>query len=71
MKIKCKVCGKRFLPCKENVYQAFEPVPSLKALTEITRTYDVTDCPRCGCQQPLKVRMPIYKERKSNDESDA
>lgn len=60
MMCKCTVCRKRFVLNKENVYQASETLPFTKALSEIARVYDVTDCPKCGCQVLLKIRMPKF-----------
>lgn len=55
--MKCRICGKRFVPCKENVYQAREQMGVISALTTPYHIYDVIDCPRCGCQVNLSVRM--------------
>lgn len=56
--MKCKICGKRFVPTVEKLYQAREEGGTLSALTTPPHMYDVIDCPRCGCQHALKVRMP-------------
>lgn len=58
MKIKCNVCGKRFTPKYEAVYQTVEKQSWTQALTSTPKTYDVIDCPKCGCQKPLGIRMP-------------
>ena len=66
--MKCKVCRKWFVPTVDRVYQAREEIGgALAALSSVPRTYDVIDCPRCGCQHPLKVRMPKVKEGDANE----
>ena len=57
---KCNVCGKRFTLSKEHVYQVSEPQPVTKMLVDAVKVYDVMDCPQCGCQMLLKVRMPKF-----------
>ena len=71
MKTKCSVCGKRFMPDKEFVYLASEGVSVVDAFTRVKRVYDATDCPRCGCQQLLKIRVPKIEERKNEDEAES
>ena len=68
--MKCKVCGKRFTPTVERVYQASEEVTIFSALTTAPRVYDVMDCPQCGCQQLLKVRMPRFNVGSEVDEDE-
>lgn len=68
MKIKCGVCGKRFLPNKEAVYQTTESLSLGQVLTQVPKRYDVIDCPQCGCQQLLGIRMPKVAERVIEDE---
>lgn len=62
MKIKCKVCGKRYMPSKEIIYQVKEELSGLAALCATNKIYDATDCPRCGSQALIGSRVPIYKE---------
>ena len=52
--MKCGVCGKYFIPKKENVYLVAE---KKMFSTQQVETYDAIDCPRCGCQKVLKLRM--------------
>ena len=56
-KVKCKVCRTRFIPGKRAMYLASEKVGPLPALTTAARTYECFDCPRCGCQIAVNVRM--------------
>lgn len=56
--MKCKVCGKRFVLDSRLVYQVSDSISVVQALTAPQKTYDATDCPRCGCQLVLNVRMP-------------
>lgn len=54
----CSVCGYRFTPKKEEIYTAEEPRAFVEALTTPPTRFSATDCPRCGCQIPLAVRVP-------------
>ena len=54
----CSVSGYRFTPTKEEVYTAEEPRAFVEALTTPPTRFSATDCPRCGCQIPLAVRVP-------------
>lgn len=56
----CKVCGCRFEVKKENVYLAREPKAANDILTKPQYIFDVIDCPHCGCQVSLNIRMPRY-----------
>lgn len=56
--MKCAVCRKRFTVSKEHVYQASETI-----LIDVIKVYDVVDCPRCGCQKILAVRMPKFVKK--------
>jgi len=56
-KIKCSVCGQRFHIVKAQVYQAKETGGVIKALADGAKTFDVMDCPNCGCQKAICVRM--------------
>lgn len=71
MKLKCKVCGERFLPRKETTYQVQEELSGFAALSATNRIYDATDCPRCGRQHILGVRVPMYKERGIEHEAES
>ena len=59
---KCSVCGTKLLPQKESVYKVVEAVTALESLAKSRHVYDAIDCPRCGCQEVLKIRMPLYVE---------
>lgn len=60
-KNKCEICGKTFPLNKEYVYQIRKELPVLASLTEPAQTYDVIDCPFCGCQKILKTRYERIK----------
>lgn len=62
-KIKCEICGYKFLAKKENVYRTQEEsvVGNLLANRYI---WDTIDCPECGVQNILRIRTPKYKENK-------
>lgn len=57
MKIRCNVCKKKFEPKKENMYFAHEPQSMAESLTKIPYIYECFDCPTCGHQIKVSVRM--------------
>ncbi len=59
--MKCKVCGKRFKPKKENKYFAREATGVTNMLQPI-KTYECFDCPVCGCQNFVNIRMDEVRE---------
>ena len=54
--MKCKVCGKRFIPKKHKVYRVKESIGTFEALTKAAKTIECIDCPRCGTQRMLNIR---------------
>lgn len=52
------MCGYRFTPKKEEIYTAEEPRAFVEALTTPPTRFSAIDCPRCGCQIPLAIRVP-------------
>ena len=62
MKIKCQVCGKRFMPDKEKIYLVTNKSGGMMGSLTPTLVSDATDCPRCGCQRILFVRMPSLND---------
>ena len=68
-KMKCMVCGERFEPDRERTYQVQEVLTGLAALSGSTKIHDAIDCPRCGCQTILNIRLPVLEERSREDES--
>ncbi|MDD4511028.1 MAG: hypothetical protein PHY23_09030 [Oscillospiraceae bacterium] len=67
-KIKCKVCGTRFVGTKEALYLATEKTAVLTALTTPAKAFECFDCPKCGCQNAVNVRMAAVMD--SGDEED-
>lgn len=70
------MCGYRFTPKKEEIYTAEEPRAFVEALTTPPTRFSATDCPRCGCQIPLAIRVPRVSvtdaiERDDEEESEA
>jgi len=58
MKTKCKVCGKKFMPGKDQpVYLVGERLSVVEVMTKMPKAYEAVDCPRCGCQNLLNIRM--------------
>lgn len=58
-KIKCNVCGKRLKPNKEDVYAVAER-PSIADCLLARKVYEAMDCPRCGCQKVLNIRLDYF-----------
>lgn len=60
--MKCSVCGKRFRPKKDMMYQ-------VRAISFIGVMYhECVDCPRCGCQHKVNSRwVNEPKGGKKND----
>lgn len=56
-KIRCKVCNTRFMAAKEAMYLATEKNAVLTALTNPAKAFECFDCPKCGCQNAVNVRM--------------
>lgn len=57
-KTKCRVCGYRFTPERENIYTAEEPRSMADMLTKAPTRFSAVDCPVCGCQIALAIRAP-------------
>lgn len=57
-KTECGVCGYRFIPTKENIYTAEEPRTMFETISKAPTRFSAVDCPRCGCQIPLAIRVP-------------
>lgn len=57
-KKKCGVCGYRFTPKKEEVYTEEEPRSMAECLTKPPVRFSAIDCPRCGCQIAIAIRVP-------------
>ena len=54
----CGVCGYRVTPTKEEIYIAEEPRGFTECLTKPPTRFNAIDCPRCGCQIALAIRVP-------------
>lgn len=63
--MKCKVCGKYFTPKKDAVYQVCETTGGL--INAVLKVFDAIDCPRCGCQRVLGVRMSPFVPARKDD----
>lgn len=66
-KLKCRVCGKEFIPLNKNRYTAKETVKkgglasAFSGESESPETYDCFDCPQCGCQVVTIRRLERVK----------
>ena len=60
--MKCKVCGKRFVPEKSMRYTARDcNAVGLSSLVGVeVSTYDAYDCPKCGAQNITNERKRRY-----------
>jgi hypothetical protein len=70
-KTKCGVCGYCFAPKKEEIYTAEEPHGVFEALTKALTRFSAIDCPRCGCQIPLAIRVPRVNLAPAVEEGEA
>lgn len=70
MKKKCNACGHRFHPDKNAVYTAYQPQGLFESVSQAATMFDVMDCPRCGCQVALGVRLPAVTAE-ADEESEA
>ena len=61
-RVKCKACRKRFKPSAKLLYIVKERKAPLRALTEVAKTFECIDCPRCGCQKILGIREGSTEE---------
>ena len=75
--IKCKVCGRDFaiFPERHYVCRDFGRTGLKEAFFGKERTqYDAFDCPLCGCQNAVQVRMIDINDnceiKDQNDEED-
>lgn len=71
----CGVCGYRVTPTKEEIYIVEEPRGFTECLTKPPTRFNAIDCPRCGCQIVLAIRVPRVDlspiaERDDADESE-
>lgn len=60
MKIRCKVCNARFQPAKEKMYivrEDSETGLSGAISKKEEKLYEAFDCPVCGCQKLVGVRL--------------
>lgn len=69
MKTSCEVCGNDLVLEKEHVYTAIEN-KGLSAAFSPNTLYDVTDCPKCGCQNILHARLPKVEETEVEPDED-
>ena len=69
-KIKCKVCGTRFTGSKDTLYLATEKAAVLSALTTPAKAFECFDCPQCGCQNAVNIRMAAIMETDDEEEND-
>lgn len=64
--MKCKVCGKEFIPTKENHYLTRDKevvrtgFAALSSSQEESTLYDTFDCPICGSQYVAQERKRWY-----------
>lgn len=63
-KLRCKVCGKRFLPLAENRYEVSNNSLA-NVLTNGNEIMEAFDCPYCGCQ----IFANLRRGHKPNDDS--
>lgn len=62
---KCTVCGKLMRLNKVDKYDVVKKAVGLQTIVEADTLFEAFDCPRCGCQNLLNIRLP--KRRNKND----
>lgn len=70
-KTECRVCGYRFTPERENIYTAEEPRSMADMLTKAPTRFSAVDCPVCGCQIALAIRVPRVDLSDNAERNDA
>ena len=58
--MKCKVCGKRFVPKSEKRYLITKTRSIADALSGGENVFECFDCPRCGCQIVVQERCANF-----------
>lgn len=66
-KQKCNICGNRFKLTKDIVYTAQEQQTLSDIISLKVVTFSAVDCPKCGCQIPLAVRVPKVEKGEGNE----
>jgi hypothetical protein len=61
-KRKCRACGFKFRLEKENRYLVRKSTSLIGNMTERPTTFEMFDCPQCGCQNPLGTYMQPIEE---------
>ena len=69
-KMKCKVCGTRFAGSKDALYLAAEKITALSSLTTPAKVFECFDCPQCGCQNAVNIRIAAIVETDDEEEND-
>lgn len=70
-KLRCKVCGKEFIPKSQDRYTARENESKGGIVAALSgesgpELYDCFDCPQCGCQMVVNRRLEGLKNEKKN-----
>lgn len=63
MKIKCEICRNKFEPKKEEMYFAHEKMSMTEAITKKPYIYECFDCPECGHQIIVSIRLESTEEK--------
>ena len=61
-KKKCRACGFKFQLKKENRYLAKRLPSPIGSLAEKSTFFEMFDCPKCGCQNPVGIYMQPIEE---------
>lgn len=68
--MKCKICGKRFIPRKTDKYLVREQLVGLECIAKTAKTLEAFDCKRCGCQNIVNIREVIIVNQENNEGDD-
>lgn len=62
-KWKCKKCGHKVMPDKGMAYTVKESLPIIEVLKKSPQIFEAYDCPACGHQNLIGIRLEKYCEK--------
>lgn len=62
-KIRCRICGKKFEPKKNDMYIVEKECIEKSIFIKTKQLYECFDCPACGHQIPVSIREGKKNER--------
>lgn len=65
----CVVCGHTIPLDKKDVYTVVERKGFVTSISNPAQYFDAIDCPVCGCQNALAIRLPKRKETENAEDA--